>query len=107
MAQVMGRKTTGPGAAAMIAAGIGTFVIGLATSLSVASAGLSKALAWYGPSGPLSGKTGVGVIAWLLVWVVLHTSWKSRNVDLGRAFRWTLALVAPGFLLTFPPVFDI
>ncbi len=107
MARMMERKLTGPGAAAMVAAGIGTLVIGLATSLAEASAGLGKALAWYGPTGPLSGKTGAGVIAWLLAWIVLHAAWKNKNVELGRAFRWTLALVALGFLLTFPPVFEI
>lgn len=107
MAQTMGRKSTGPGAAAIVAAGIGTFVIGLATSLSEASAGLKSALAWYKPSGPLSGKTGVGVIAWLLAWVVLHSLWRNKNVDLARAFQWGIALVVLGFLLTFPPVFDL
>jgi len=107
MARTMEHKATGPGAAAMIAAGVGTFVIGLATSLAEASTGLRNALAWYGPTGPLSGKTGVGVIAWLLAWIVLHAAWKNKNIDLGRAFGWTLALVALGFLLTFPPVFEI
>lgn len=107
MAQTMGRKSTGPGAAAIIAAGFGTFVIGLMTSLSEASTGLRSALVWYGPTGPLSGKTGVGVIAWLLAWVVLHSSWKNKNVDLGRAFSWSLGLIILGFLLTFPPIFDL
>lgn len=106
-AQMQSSKPTGPGAAAVVAAGIGTFTIGLMASLAVASPGLSNALNWYNPTGPLSGKTGVGVVAWLLAWVILHAAWNSKNVNFGRAFSWALALVLLGFLLTFPPVFDL
>ncbi len=106
-AQMQSSKPTGPGAAAVVAAGIGTFMIGLMASLAVASAGLNNALNWYNPTGPLSGKTGVGIVAWLLGWVILHAAWKTKNVNFGRAFSWALALVVLGFLLTFPPVFDL
>jgi hypothetical protein len=99
-------KPTGPAAAALVAAGVGTFVIGLMTSLAAASAGLRNALAWYGPAGPLSGKTGVGLIAWLLAWIILHSAWRGREANLGRAFMWAIVLIAAGFLLTFPPVFE-
>ena len=100
------RKPTGPAAAAMIAAGIGVFVIGLLTSLVEAFAGLRSILIWYAPSGPLSGKTGVGVIAWLLAWIVLHAMWKGKDANVARAFTWTLLLIGVGFLLTFPPIFE-
>lgn len=99
-------RPTGPAAAAMISAGIGTFTIGLMTSLAETSQGLKDALNWYNPSGPLSGKTGVGVLAWLVSWVVLNTLWRDRNHAVGRAFVWTLVLIALGFLLTFPPIFE-
>ncbi len=105
--QMQSAKPTGPGAAAVLAAGTGTFTIGLMASLAGASAGLNNALNWYGPTGPLSGKTGVGVVAWLLAWIILHAAWKSKNVNFGRAFNWALALVILGFLLTFPPVFGL
>ena len=104
---MQGSRPTGPGAAAVVAAGIGTFTIGLMASLAVASAGLNNALNWYNPTGPLSGKTGVSIVAWLLAWVVLHAAWKNKDVNFGRAFAWALALVILGFLLTFPPVFDL
>lgn len=104
-AQMQSSKPTGPGAAAVVAAGIGTFAIGFMTSLAETSAGLRNALTWYNPSGPLSGKIGVAVVAWLLAWVILHAAWKNKNVDVGRAFSWGLALVIVGFLLTFPPIF--
>lgn len=101
------RKPSGPAVAAMVAAGLGTFTIGLMTSLAEASAGLRNALTWYNPVGPLSGKTGVGVIVWLVAWIVLHTTWKNREISLGRGARWALVLILLGFLLTFPPVFDL
>jgi uncharacterized protein YybS (DUF2232 family) len=100
------RKQTGAGAAALVAAGLGTFLIGLMTALAAVSERLNSALNWYAPAGPLSGKTGVGVMTWLLAWFVLHTLWKKRNVNLDRAVKWTMLLLALGFLLTFPPVFE-
>jgi hypothetical protein len=103
----MTSKPTGPGAATVVAAGIGTFTIGLMTTLAEASPSLKSALNWVNPAGPLSGKTGVGVIVWLIAWIVLHEAWKSKEVDFSRAFRWALALVIAGFLLTFPRVFDL
>lgn len=106
-AQMQSSKPTGPGAAAVVAAGIGTFTIGLMTSLAEASGSLNNGLNWYNPTGSLSGKTGVGIVAWLLAWVILHTAWKNKNVDFGRVFRWTLTLVILGFLFTFPPVFGL
>jgi len=100
-------KPTGPAAAAVVAAGIGTFVIGLMTSLAETFERVGTALAWVDGVGSLSGKTGVGVIAWLLAWVILHAAWKGKEANLGRAFTWTIVLIAAGFLLTFPPVFDL
>jgi hypothetical protein len=105
--QMQSSKPTGAGAAAVVAAGIGTFTIGLMTSLAEASTSLSNSLNWYSPSGPLSGKIGVGVVAWLVAWVILQAAWKNKNVNFGRAFSWSLALIFLGFLLTFPPVFSL
>ncbi len=106
-AQMQSSKPTGPGAAAVVAAGVGTFTIGLMTTLGEASASFGSFLNWYNPSGPLSGKIGVGILVWLAAWVILHVAWKSKNVDFGRAFNGALALVILGLLLTFPPFFDL
>jgi len=100
------RKPNGPAAAAIMAAGAGTFAIGLMTTLAEAFAGLRSALTWYAPSGPLSGKTGVGIIVWLVVWVALVSVWRGRNVNIGRVLTWTALLLVLGFLGTFPPVFE-
>jgi hypothetical protein len=99
-------KPTGPAAAALISAGLGTLAVGVLTSLAEASAGLKGALNLYNPAGPLSGKTGVAVVIWLASWIVLHSAWKARNPDIGRIFTWTLVLIGLGVLLTFPPIFE-
>jgi hypothetical protein len=98
--------TTGPAAAAMISGSIGTFVIGLLTTGSVIFEGLRQALNWWNPAGPLTGKTGVGVIAWLISWVLLNTVWKDREYDLRKALIITLIFITLGLILTFPPVFE-
>lgn len=106
MATQVTAKPTGPAAAALIAAGIGTFAVGALTSLAEASAGLKDSLNFYNPAGPLSGKTGVAIMIWLAAWIILHSAWKTRNPDIGRIFTWTLVLIGLGFLLTFPPIFE-
>jgi hypothetical protein len=103
------RMTTpnGPAAAAILAGGIGSAVLGLIVVLSEGSEALAQALNFYNPVGPLSGKTGVTILAWLLAWAVLHGSWKARHLELGKVSGWSLMLVALGILGTFPPFFDL
>ncbi|GBD07984.1 hypothetical protein HRbin22_00210 [Candidatus Thermoflexus japonica] len=101
-----GALPNGAAAAAILAAAIGCFIIGLMTLGAEMSEGLANALKWYPPAGPLSGKTGVGVITWLIAWAVLHNLWKDRDVDF-RAVRIGAAiLLLLGFLLTFPLIFQ-
>jgi hypothetical protein len=38
---------------------------------------------------------------------VLHNRWKSRQIESGRVWPTTLALIALGILLTFPPVWTL
>ena len=97
---------SGPAAAALLSGGIGSLVIGLLTTGAVISEGLKGFLNWYSPTGALSGKTGVGIIAWLVSWLVLGTLWKDENPAIGRILTITLILIALGLLLTFPPVFE-
>lgn len=97
---------TGPGAAAMISAGIGALTIGILTTGAVISEALKNFLNFYNPSGPLSGKTSVGVLLWLVSWLFLNARWKDKDYDLSRAFNIALVLIAIGLILTFPPVFE-
>lgn len=96
----------GSAAAALVASGLGIAVIGLMTTAAVISERLKDALNWYDPVGPLSGKTGVGILAWVIAWDVLYLIWRKREVNLPRIVAWTFALIALGLLLTFPPIFE-
>ncbi len=101
------RQPNGAGAAALLAAAIGVFVIGLMTTLAAASPAFANSLAWVKPVGPLSGKTGVGTIVWVVAWIFLHARYKGVDVDLGRALRWTGILVLLGWLGTFPLFYEM
>lgn len=96
---------TGVASSALIAGGIGALVLGLMTTLAEMSEGIANMLKWVGPVGPLSGKTGLSVIAWLVSWFVLNNMWKGQDYDLKKAYTITLVLIGLGFLLTFPPFF--
>ncbi len=95
----------GSGAAALVAAGIGTFAMGLFTTLSEVVGPIHDLMNLYGPVGPLSGKTTFSYVIWLVSWFFLNNSWKDQEKDLAKAFRWTLILVVVGLLLAFPPIF--
>ena len=97
---------TGPAAAAMISGAIGTLVIGLMTTGAEISEGLKNALNIYNPAGPLSGKTSVGVFAWLIAWFLLNYLWKNMDYDIRKAFIITLVIITVGLLFTFPPFFE-
>jgi hypothetical protein len=100
-------ENNGPIVAAMLAAGIGCFVLGLMVSLGQGSKAISDILNLYNPVGPLGGKTIVAVVVWLIAWGVLASKWKDRSADFGKVYKVTLILVALGLLGTFPLFFDL
>lgn len=104
--QAQEKVAAGVAAAAMVAGGIGTFIIGLMTTGAVISEGLKNALNLWNPAGPLSGKTTVGVLAWLISWYLLNRVWHTEDRNLRQAFTITLVLIGLGLVLTFPPVFE-
>jgi hypothetical protein len=106
MAEKSGSMPNGAAAAAILASGVGCSVIGAMTTGAELSAGLKTALTWSAPVGPLSGKTLVGVIAWLITWVILHFMWKDKDVNFRRMYVAALVLIAMGLLLTFPIFFQ-
>lgn len=91
--------------AAVLAAGIGAFALGLLVILN--EAGLYSAPSLYGPTGGLSGRSTFAVIAWVISWAILHGRWKDRDVASGRVLTWALVLVGLGVLMTFPPVWSL
>lgn len=110
--QDMQTKPNGPVAAAFVAAGIGSLVLGILVVLNEVSTDISTFLkfdAAYGLGkgvGPLSGKIFLATAAYVISWVVLHLYARGREVNFGRWFAAALILVFAGFALTFPPIFE-
>ncbi len=101
-------KPDGPGAAAMLSAGVGIFVMGLFTLLSEVSEGIHEFLAAFdfgAGVGPLAGKSILGVVAFFVVWVILGYRWKTTELDLKPVFWVSVGLGLLGAVLMFPPVF--
>lgn len=99
-------RPTGPVAAAVLATGVGAFVLGLLTTLNEASTGVHDFLEFDEDAGPLSGKTILAVIAYLASWAVLHGLWRRQNPLLRPILIATVVLVALGILGTFPTFFQ-
>ena len=97
----------GPGAAAILAAGIGCAAVGILAFAGAASPAIGKLLNFYNPTGTLSGVTTLAIIVWLVAWFVLAKRWQARNVDIGKVNIVAFALLGVGFLLTFPPFMDL
>lgn len=97
----------GPGAAAILAAGIGCAAVGILAILRDAFGSVANVLNFYKPSGPLSGVTTVAVLIWLIAWFVLGSRWRTRSVAIGAVNLSAFVLLAVGVLLTFPPFMDL
>ncbi len=95
----------GPGLAAVLAAGIGSFAMGAFVLAN--EAGLFVAPSLYGPAGGLSGRSTFAVLVWLASWGVLHARWRARDVGAAGILGWTLLLTAIGLVATFPPVWGL
>lgn len=105
-------KPNGPVAAAFLAAGIGSFVMGLFIVLNEISKDINAFLKFddnFGLGqgvGTLSGKAILAMLAFVISWVVLHFVFRGKEVPFNRYLAISLVFVAAGFLLTFPPVFE-
>jgi hypothetical protein len=97
----------GPGAAAILSAGIGCFAVAAFAIVADDLPSLKPLFALYKPTGPLSGVTSAAVLIWLVAWVILGRRWRMRNVALGRIGLIALALLGLSLLLTFPPLADL
>ena len=99
-------KPEGPVAAAILAAGIGAFALGVLTTLAEASEGFKDFLSLYEPVGPLSGKTVGAVIVWLVAWAVLHLMYREKATESRKVLSASLILIGLGVLGTFPIFFQ-
>jgi hypothetical protein len=91
--------------AALLAASIGGFAMGLVVLLN--EAGVFAAPSLYAPSGGVSGRTAIAVIVWLVSWGVLHTRWRTRRIEPGGIRMAMLVLLGLGLVGTFPPVWSL
>lgn len=105
--QVASLKPNGAGAAAVLAAGIGSFVLAVLAIAADRISGLGHVMIFYRPTGPLSGVTTTAIVVWLGVWAVLHARWRNRTVAMGRIGAAAFVLLCLAALLTFPPLGDL
>jgi hypothetical protein len=97
----------GPGAAAILAAGIGAGALGVFAFLGDAVPAAGRAFNIWNPSGALSGVSTAAIAVWIGAWLLLGRRWRARNVTLGAVNAAAFALLAVGLALTFPPVMDL
>lgn len=98
---------TGPAAAAVIAAAIGCFLVGLMTTFAEISVSLKTFLTWNAGVGPLSGKTGIAVIGYVIAWIILGRMWSKKDINLNTVYLWTTVLIVLGLIMTFPLFFEM
>jgi hypothetical protein len=99
--------TNGSGAAAILSAGTGSFVLAVLALAGDKSAAIRSGLVFYRPTGPLSGVTTTAIAVWLLTWGVLEWRWRRKTVAMRRINFVAFLLLGLGFLLTFPPIVDL
>jgi hypothetical protein len=97
----------GSGAAAILSAGIGSFMVGFLAVAADKLAFLKSLFVFYKPTGPLSGVTTLAILVWLIAWVILEWRWRNRTVALARINAVALLLLGLSLLLTFPPVGEL
>lgn len=109
MENVIENKKSNPGyAMAVILSGaIGCFLLGVAIVLAQYSPVIKDILTWSNPVGPLSGKTGVGVIAWFISLFILIPLWKNKEVNEQSIMKVSYILLILAFLFSFPSFFEL
>jgi hypothetical protein len=101
------KHPNGPGAAAILAAGIGCAAVGILAFAGDASDAIGKFLNFYNPTGTLSGVTTLAILIWLVSWFALNRLWVRSNVAVAKINVLAFILLLIGFLLTFPPFMDL
>jgi hypothetical protein len=97
----------GSGAAAILAAGIGSFAVAVFAIAADKSAFVKNLFVFYKPTGTLSGETTVAILLWLAAWAILEWRWRKKTLFLRRINAVALGLLGLSLLLTFPPIGDL
>lgn len=102
-----GQIPSGPGAAAILAAGLGSLALGVFALAGDAWPLLHRAFIVWAPTGPLSGVTLGAIVVWLAAWLALSRLWRAREINLARVNAAAFLMLIAGLLLTFPPFMDL
>lgn len=100
----------GPAAAMLLSAGIGAVVLGIMIVLAEVSPAVGT---WLGSfdlklgAGPLAGKVLWAVVAYVLSLTGLWVLWRDKEINLKTISIVSFLLIGLGFLLTFPPFFQL
>jgi hypothetical protein len=105
--KIAGVLPNGHAAAAILAAGIGCFALGVFALASDASRTIARLFTFYRPTGPLSGVTTCAIVIWLLTWIGLTARWGGKTVGVAKINLVAFILLTLGILLTFPPFMDL
>src|ERR1700722_5237755 len=100
------RMTNGRGAAAVLAAAMGSLALALLALAGDASPSIAASLNFWKPTGPLSGVTDVAILLWLAAWFLISRRWDRRDVNLIRINTVSFAMFAAALLIVFPPIMD-
>jgi hypothetical protein len=100
-------KPFGPAAAAFLAAGFGTLVLGVLTTWAEVSADFGKAITYSKEVGPLSGKVILTSVIYVAALAVLGGVFWRRNPSPTIVYWAAGILVAFGLILTFPPTWKL
>lgn len=103
----LGSLPNGPGAAAILAAGVGSLALGISSLAADAIPAVQRAFIVWPPTGPLSGVALTAIAVWLLAWYGLSKRWRSRDVNVVWVNAASFAMLAAALLLTFPPLMDV
>jgi hypothetical protein len=100
-------RPNGSGAAALLAAGIGSLMAAIFAIAGDKSASIKTFFTFSKATGPLSGVTTSAILVWLVVWAILHARWSKRTIAIGPVATAALILLVMSVLLTFPPLADL
>lgn len=101
------RLRSGPGAAAILAAGLGSLALGVFAFVGDAWPAVRRAFIVWPPTGPLSGVTVAAIAVWLAAWLALSRLWRAHDINLARVNAAAFLMLIAGLLLTFPPFMDL
>ena len=69
---ILSVRPNGAGAAAILAAGVGAFLVAVFAILADQSAAIKSLMIFWKPTGPLSGVTTCAIVLWIASWAILQ-----------------------------------